>query len=87
MWLNRFFPFFSHNRRVYSYPVDVSHRDKKFSRPSDMKWIAIDDLETDRQYQFWVTAVTNAGEGMRSDIVLQTPSNRGTYLRHPSPPF
>ena len=64
-------------RRVYSYPVDNSHRDKKFSRPSDMTWILIDDLETDRQYQFWVTAVTSSGEGMRSDIVLETSSNRG----------
>ena len=36
----------------------------------------VDDLEPERQYQFWVTAVTNAGEGMRSDIVVQTPSKR-----------
>ena len=42
-----------------------------------MTWILIDDLETDRQYQFWVTAVTSSGEGMRSDIVLETSSNRG----------
>ena len=37
----------------------------------------MDDLEPERQYQFWVTAVTNAGEGMRSDILVQTPSKRG----------
>ena len=40
----------------------------------------MDDLEPERQYQFWVTAVTNAGEGMRSDIVVQTPSKRGKYI-------
>ena len=39
----------------------------------------MDDLEPERQYQFWVTAVTNAGEGMRSDIVVQTPSKRGNW--------
>ena len=39
--------------------------------------LMVDDLEPERQYQFWVTAVTNAGEGMRSDIVVQTPSKRG----------
>ena len=37
----------------------------------------VDDLEPERQYQFWVTVVTNAGEGMRSDIIVQTPSKRG----------
>ena len=41
--------------------------------------LVVDDLEPERQYQFWVTAVTNAGEGMRSDIVVQTPSKRGNY--------
>ena len=39
--------------------------------------LTVDDLEPERQYQFWVTAVTNAGEGMRSDIVVQTPTKRG----------
>ena len=39
--------------------------------------LVVDDLEPERQYQFWVTAVTNAGEGMRSDILVQTPSKRG----------
>ena len=39
----------------------------------------MDDLEPERQYQFWVTAVTNAGEGMRSDILVQTPSKRGNW--------
>ena len=39
--------------------------------------LVVDDLEPERQYQFWVTAVTNAGEGMRSDIVVQTPTKRG----------
>ena len=33
--------------------------------------------EPDRQYQFWVTAVTNAGEGLSSNVVTQTPSARG----------
>ena len=42
----------------------------------------VDDLEPERQYQFWVTAVTNAGEGMRSDIVVQTPSKRGKNNRY-----
>lgn len=64
-------------RRVYTYPVELSHRDKKYTRPADVTWITVEDLEPDRQYQFWVTAVTNAGEGMRSDIILQTPSKRG----------
>ena len=45
-----------------------------------MTWILIDELEKDRQYQFWVTAVTSAGEGMRSDIVLETSSGRGTSI-------
>ena len=42
----------------------------------------VDDLEPERQYQFWVTAVTNAGEGMRSDIVVQTASKRGKIEKY-----
>lgn len=45
-----------------------------------MLWMEVEDLEPERQYQFWVTAVTTAGEGMRSDIVLQTPSMRGNSV-------
>jgi hypothetical protein len=56
--------------------VDRSHN--KYTRPSDVRWITIEDLEPDRQYQFWVTAVTNAGEGLSSNVVTQTPSARGT---------
>ena len=55
--------------------VDRSHN--KYTRPSDVRWITIEDLEPDRQYQFWVTAVTNAGEGLSSNVVAQTPSARG----------
>jgi len=50
------------------------------SRPSDVRWISIEDLEPDRQYQFWITAVTAAGEGLSSNVVTQTPSSRGTNL-------
>ena len=48
----------------------------KYTRPADVKWITIEDLEPDRQYQFWVTAVTSAGEGRSSDVISETPSSR-----------
>ena len=48
----------------------------KYTRPADVKWITIEDLEPDRQYQFWVTAVTSAGEGRSSDVITETPSSR-----------
>ncbi len=68
-----FFSFFY--RRIHPHVVDRSHN--KYTRPADVRWITIEDLEPDRQYQFWVTAVTNAGEGLSSNVVTQTPSSRG----------
>jgi hypothetical protein len=62
-------------RRIHPHVVDRSHN--KYTRPADVRWITIEDLEPDRQYQFWVTAVTNAGEGLSSNVVTQTPSSRG----------
>lgn len=41
-----------------------------------MRWITIEDLEPEKQYQFWVTAVTSAGEGRSSDVITETPSSR-----------
>ncbi len=46
-----------------------------------MRWIIIEDLEPDRPYQFWVTAVTSAGEGMTSMVVTETPSSRGIFTK------
>ena len=40
----------------------MEHGHNKYTRPADVRWITIEDLEPDRQYQFWVTAVTSAGE-------------------------
>jgi hypothetical protein len=38
--------------------------------------MTVEDLQSGRQYQFWVTAVTNVGEGKSSNVVTQTPSDR-----------
>lgn len=37
----------------------------------------IGDLEGDRQFQFWATAVTDAGEGMSSNVVTQNTGGTG----------
>ena len=41
--------------------------------------MTVDDLISGRQYQFWVTAVTGVGEGKSSNVVTQTPTDRGKY--------
>ena len=51
----------------------------KFSRPSETRLINIDDLDENKQYQFWVTAVTAVGEGMSSNVVTQKPSHTGQF--------
>ncbi len=58
----------------------------KFSRPSDARWVEVDDLEGGEgaQFQFWVTAVNSAGEGMSSNVVTQAIHGAGisvTQLR------
>ena len=54
----------------------MEHGHNKYTRPADVRWITIEDLEPDRQYQFWVTAVTSAGEGRSSNVITETPSAR-----------
>ena len=58
--LNNYFfvLFFRHIRSS----IIMEHGHNKYTRPADVRWITIEDLEPDRQYQFWVTAVTSAGE-------------------------
>ena len=65
----------SYYRHIHSSLI-VEHNHNKYTRPSDVRWITIEDLESDRQYQFWVTAVTSAGEGMSSIVITETPSAR-----------
>ena len=62
-------------RHIHSSLI-VEHNHNKYTRPSDVRWITIEDLEPERQYQFWVTAVTSAGEGMASMIITESPSAR-----------
>ena len=52
----------------------------KFSRPSEARWVEIGDLEGDRQFQFWATAVTDAGEGMSSNVVTQNTGGTGRFF-------
>lgn len=54
----------------------MDHSHNKYTRPADVRWITIEDLEQGRQYQFWVTAVTSAGEGASSIVIAETPSDR-----------
>ena len=56
--------------------IVLEHGHNKYTRPADVRWITIEDLEPDRQYQFWVTAVTSAGEGRSSDVITQSPGTR-----------
>ena len=51
----------------------------KFNREASVSSTTIDDLISGRQYQFWVTAVTGVGEGKSSNVVSQTPTDRGEY--------
>ena len=67
--------FFWYSRHTHS-SIIVEHNHNKYTRPSDVRWITIEDLETERQYQFWVTAVTSAGEGMASIVITEKPSSR-----------
>ncbi len=62
-------------RHIHS-SIIMEHGHNKYTRPADVRWITIEDLEPDRQYQFWVTAVTSAGEGRSSDVITETPSTR-----------
>nr|XP_040568004.1 Down syndrome cell adhesion molecule-like protein Dscam2 isoform X1 [Lepeophtheirus salmonis] len=60
--------------RALSHGRDRTHT--KYTRPADVRWITIEDLESERQYQFWVTAVTSEGEGMSSNVITQTVTSR-----------
>ena len=51
----------------------------KFNREASVTSMTVDDLISGRQYQFWVTAVTGVGEGKSSNVVTQTPTDRGKY--------
>lgn len=46
-------------------------------RPASARWAAVEDLQAGQQYQFWVTAVTSAGEGMSSNVVTHTTTSKG----------
>ena len=49
-------------------------------RPSTSRWVAVEDLSPGRQFQFWVTAVTNVGEGMSSNVVTMETTKTGERL-------
>ena len=67
---------YNHSFRHIHSSMMMEHGHNKYTRPADVRWITIEDLEPDRQYQFWVTAVTSAGEGRSSDVITETPSTR-----------
>ena len=52
----------------------------KFNRDASVSSMTVDELSAGRQYQFWVTAVTGVGEGKSSNVVSQTPTDRGEFL-------
>ena len=52
----------------------------KFNRDASVSSMTVDELTAGRQYQFWVTAVTGGGEGKSSNVVSQTPTDRGEFL-------
>ena len=52
----------------------------KFNRDASVSSMTVDELSAGRQYQFWVTAVTGVGEGKSSNVVSQTPTDRGELL-------
>ena len=52
----------------------------KFNRDASVSSMTVDELSAGRQYQFWVTAVTGVGEGKSSNVVSQTPADRGEEL-------
>ena len=57
----------------------------KFNREASVTSMTVDDLISGRQYQFWVTAVTAVGEGKSSNVVTQTPTDRGEFSKFNCP--
>ena len=75
-WWTSIIGFFCLFSRHIRSSIIMEHGHNKYTRPADVRWITIEDLEPDRQYQFWVTAVTSAGEGRSSNVITETPSAR-----------